>query len=345
MKVFSVCRRSMQKLSVRAPAADTNPSLITQRLFNNHLSNSSKVRKPPIYDQLKSEERKQFDRTRIRIESQRNNTCTLALDFSKATLASKFNNEIALLTLCENYIVEHANRRVDMFFYTLIAYYQTMLTPVEGHTNFQYGIGQPIGTSGTQACHSSFTPSLVDETIFYNEGEQIKYKSLISRTHFAQSLNATVELPSIVNAFDDILESICRPKCLDILREVSCAHIDPIRGLCDFLSMMNTILEDFKRQALSKNYTALTYPNLNMHRYIHPKLINFVIKGTVEASYDPQSNTVNDQYLQMQLRLTPEEKRRWEQNIKIRKRIYFDKIMEIQNEILSAESQETVCAV
>lgn len=345
MKIFSVGRRAMQRLATRPPAADTNLSLLAQRLFNSHQPHPSKAHPSAFYTRLKNEERKQFDRKRVRIDSLRNDTCTLALNISKAQLASKLNDETALLDMCENSIIEHASRRVDLFFYTLIAYYQTFILPVEGHTNFQYGIGQSIDSSGTQACHSSFTPSLLDETIFQNAEGQVKYKSIISRTHFAQSLNATVELPMFVNAFDDILEIICRPICLKILNEVSLATINPIEGLVHFLSIMNTILQNFKQQALSEKYTTLTYPNLRAHRHVHPQLINMVIQGTLDSSYDAKSNKVNDDFLQLLLRLTPEQKRLCEENEKNRKNIYFERIMAIQSEILGAESQETVCAI
>ena len=186
---------------------------------------------------------------------------------------------------------------------------------------------------------------MLDKTIFENEGDQAKYKSLLSRTHFSQSLNATVELPAFVNAFDDILESICRPKCLEILREVSLAKINPIHGLVNFLSMMHTILHDFKQQASNKKYTALSYPNLHGHRYVDPKLIDLIIQGTLETSYDNTSNTVNDHYLQLLLRMNSQEKKLCEQHSKNKKKIFLQKIIAIQREILETESQENVCAI
>ena len=350
MRVFTVSRGSIQKLATRTRTAGTKTALSNQRLFNTHPSHPSRARafsehQPAFYDQLKNEERRQFDRKRIRVDSQRNDTCTLTLNSSKVQLLSKLNDEKALLSMCENYIIEHASRRVDLFFYTLIAYYKTSILPVEGRTNFQYGIGQSVGTSGTQACHSSFTPSLLDKTIFENEGDQVKYKSLLSRTHFSQSLNATVELPAFVNAFDDILEIICRPMCLAILRDVSLAKINPIHGLVSFLTMMDTLLQNFKQQALSEKYTALTYPNLHAHRYVNPKLIDLVIEGTLDTSYDNKSHTVNDCYLQLLLRMTSQEKKLCEQNSKNKKKIYLEKIFAIQSEILGTESQESVCAI
>lgn len=335
MRIFTVGRSSMQRLPrTSAPATKS-----TQRLFDTHLSRHSRATPEYPYELLKREEREQFDRKRIRIDSQRNDTCALTLEFSEAQLASKMDDEAALLSMCENYIIEHAGRRVDLFFLTLAAYYLTGIVPVEGHTNFQYGIGR--SASGTQACHSSFTPSLLDETILQNDGD----KSLLSRTHFSQSLNSTVELPAFVNAFDDILESIFRPICLAIIREVSLGTINPIEGLLNLLSKMDTILQDFKQQASDENYTALTYPDLSMHRHVNPKLIDLVIQGTLGTTYDNGSHTVNERYLQLLLGITAEEKKLFEKNSGNKKKIYHRKIMAIQNEILETECQESICAI
>ncbi len=346
MRIFTVGRGSLQKISAHSLAASAESSLATPRWFNTHpYSSHMSHQKLARHEQLKREERRQFDRRRIRFGYQSNETCALALDYSTVELCSKLNDEMALLSMCETHILEHANRRVDLFFYTLVAYYQTAMLPVEGHTNFQYGIGRNIEASGMQACHSSFTPSLLDETIFENEEGEIKYKSLLSRTHFLQSLNATVELPAFVNAFDDILESICRPRCLEILREVSLAKMNPIEGLTAFLGMMDTILQDFKQQAESEKYSSLTYPNFPALRRVNPNLIDLVIQGTLEASYDSTSNTVNDCYLQSLLRITPEEKKLCGRSAKRKEKIYLEKITAIQAEILGTESEERICAV
>lgn len=345
MRIFTVGRSSLQRLATCTPVARKKALLSTQRLFNTYPPCSSRAApesQPDFYEQLKREERRQFGRKRIRFDYQANHTCALSLDYSEAQLSSKLHDEAALLSICEKYIIEHANRRVDLFFYTLIAYYQTSILPVEGHTSLQHGRGRNIkyNTFGTEACHSSFTPSLLDKTILENEGRQVKYKSLLSRTHLLQSLNATVELPHFVNAFDDILESICRPKCLVILREVSLAKITPIEGLVGLLCVMNTILQDFKQQASSAKYSCLTYPNLPGRRYVNPELIDLIIQGTLATSYDSESNKVNDLYVQSLLRMTSEEKELCKQNSKKKEKIYFEKIMAMQREIFESESQQ-----
>jgi hypothetical protein len=345
MRIFTVGRNSMQKL---APfAAAKKASSPSHRLFNNSASRASRINadNPPLYERLKRAEREQFDKKRTRVHFLRNDTCALALDFSDEQLAGKFDDEEGLLSLCKNYIIEHASRRIDLFFYALIAYYETAKSPVQGYTNFQYGIGRNFGFFGTQACHSSFTPSLLDETVLENGHTPIKYKSLLSRTHFSQSLNATVELPAFVNAFDDILESIFRPVCFAILREVSIAKINPIEGLTYLLSDMDIVLQDFKQQALEENYASLVYPKLRIHRYVHPKLIDLVMSGTLACSYDEASGMASDSYVQLLLRMTGEEKKLCEQNSVMKKKIYRNKMLALQKEILESESPESMCSI
>lgn len=350
MRLFAVGRMALQRLASRSgPEACPSVALSINRLFDTHpsfFSSASPEKRPGFYDQLKKEERKQFGRKRARFDYQSNYTFALALPYSRTQLNHQWDDEAALLNLCKNHIIEHATRRVDLFFYTLIAYYQSTILPVEGHTSLQHGIGQIITDKGlgTQACHSSFTPALLDETIFKNKGDEVKYKSLLCGTHFLESLNATVELPPFVNLFDDILESICRPKSMAILHNVSLDKMDPIEGLVDFLGMMSVILQEFKRQASSEKYTSLTYPNLPGQRYVHPKLIDLIIEGTLDNAYDTESNTVNDCYVQLLLRMTAEEKKRSQHNAKHKGKLYIAKIMAIQREILESERQDDSCA-
>ena len=78
MRVFTVGRGSMQRLVTCTPAAGPKASLSTHCLFNTHPSLPSRAiseHQPAFFDQLKKEERKQFSRKRIRIDSQRNDTC------------------------------------------------------------------------------------------------------------------------------------------------------------------------------------------------------------------------------------------------------------------------------
>ena len=73
---------------------------------------------------------------------------------------------------------------------------------------------------------------------------------------------------------------------------------------------------------------------------MNPKLIDLVIEGTLDDAYDNETNTVNDLYVQLLLRMTSDEKKRCKQNLKHKGKMYLEKIMAIQCEILESERQE-----
>ena len=104
-----------------------------------------------------------------------NHTASLALPLTKKIIRKNINNHQLLLSLSKENILEHAARRVDLFFYTLVAYHNTQYLPIQGDTLFQHGFGRKTfkRVELTQACHSSFFPSFVDRTIH----SQIKLKN------------------------------------------------------------------------------------------------------------------------------------------------------------------------
>ncbi|RUR09877.1 hypothetical protein [Legionella sp. km772] len=287
-----------------------------------------------FFSRLKKEERR-FSRKRLRFDYEDNFTSALSSPYSTEELSEKHKSLSALLAMSEKYIVEHANRRVDLFFYTLVAYYRTNIIPIEGHTSLQHGRGRTLDddTNLTQACHSSFTPALLDQTIYKKTGR----RSLLSGTHLLESLNSTVELPPFVNAFDDILESICRPQCIKILQKVAVGELNPIQGLHHFLTMMNSLLSDFERQAAAKTYSGLSHSFFSSSSpYVSPKLIALVSKGTLNSTFIEGTSTVNEDYVQLLLRMDPEEKAVCRKNAKEKEKLYAKKFAELQEEILSS---------
>ncbi|WP_284498406.1 hypothetical protein [Legionella maioricensis] len=302
-------------------------------------THSEEVKGPKFFAQLKLEERKQFAyKKRIRFDYRSNYSAALALPYSKQQLEKKQNNPNSLLEMSEKYVIEHANRRVDLFFYTLIAYYKTGVIPTYGHTDLQHGRGRTIRgyKTITEACHSSFTPSLLDKTIYQNEGGKEKHKSLLSGTHLMDSLNSTVELPPFMNDLDDVLESKCKQKCLEILWEVSLGKINPVEGLTVFLKMMQDVLSDLKQQVQQKNPSPLFQHSFIGKRHINPKLIDLVIKGTLSTTFSNKTKA-NDDYIQLLLRMTAEEKALCG-NEKNKEQLYLKKTLEMQNEILQTKS-------
>lgn len=291
-----------------------------------------------FFTRLKKEER-HFSRRRIRLGYEENLTGSLSLPYSTAVLSEKHADISSLISMSEQYIIEHASRRVDLFFYTLIAYYNTNVIPVEGHTNLQHGKGRTLAdeTNLTQACHSSFTPSLIDKTMDIKTGK----RCLLSGTHLFESLNSTVELPSLVNNFDDILEAICRPKCIEILQKVAAGELNPIQGLNNFLVMMDTLLRDFESQAKSKKYSGLSHAIFSSPTaYVSLKLIELVSRGTLRTTFVEDSGVASKDYVQLSLWMTPEEKAACNSSVKKNAKIYVGKFVELQKEILSSASIE-----
>ncbi len=318
----------------------SNVSLVSRKKTDALIS-STPIPDSQYFERLKREERRQFySKRRIRYRFNQNYSAALELPCSIKDLQQNQNNKDRLLFLSRNNIIEHANRRVDLYFYTLIAYYKTAVCPTNGHTQLQHGRGRTVDgdLNLTQACHSSFTPSLVDNTIYDNRRGKSRYKSLLSGTHLMNNLNATVELPPFVNALDDVLENACRVKSIELLQDVSVGTINPIQGLCLFLNMMKSVLEDLKRQNIRSVMSPLNQHSQFGHKAINPKLIDLVLAGTCDTTFSEVEETVSDDYIQLLLRLTPEEKELCVTKPENKEKIYINKMMEMQHEILNARS-------
>lgn len=297
-----------------------------------------------FFEALKSEERHQFpSRKRLRTEYRQNFSAAETLASSNAELGASYQSEEAVLSMASSHIIEHANRRVDLFFYTLIAYYLTGLNPTNGHTSLQHGKGRHINadTAATVGCHSSFTPSLLDETIYQNRPYSRKRKSLVCHTHFMDSLNATMELPPFVNQLDELIEGACRPKCMKILTAVSYGKINPIEGLTLFLQMMKEFLDDLEAQAEHDHYLGIGKHSFFTNDALNQNLIHLVMKGTLSTTFVNWTKTVSEEYLQMLLRLTPAQKRLCNEE-QLKERIYLAAIRRIQTEILTPENKTHV---
>ncbi|HAT8178922.1 TPA: hypothetical protein JA361_05460 [Legionella pneumophila] len=340
-KDLSLTSRSLQVpllQSAAKPQSTLKNKELTERKYTETLPDSR------FFSKLKLAEQDQFSyRKRRRFNYQRNFSAALSLPYSRKELDVNQDEQDTLLSMVKKYVIEHANRRVDLFFYTLIAYYNTEIVPTNGYTDLQHGRGRNTnkGRSITEACHSSLIPSLLDSTIYQNKG-RLKHKSLLSGTHFMDSLNATVELPPFVNDFDDVLEKTCREKCLKILHDVSLGKINPIEGLTLFLKMMQDILKTFKQEAENESQSVLLQNSLIRKKFISPNLIDLVIDGTLLTTFSGSTQSASEDYIQLLLRMTAEEKTLCEKDEKSKVKLYLAKIMEIQNEILTSKNGEFV---
>jgi hypothetical protein len=293
------------------------------------------------YRRLKTEEKIQFgSRARTSTNYFENYSASLALPFSNDELDELSYVHEALITVCKDHIVEHANRRVDLFFYTLIAYYGTNLFPALGQTYLQHGRGRH-GTHNlliTEACHSSFLPSLVDETIYHNKANGKKYRCQLSDTHFLDSLSTTVELPRVVNQLDAILEEYlqCRKHCLAILRCVTLGAMNPIQGLTLFLTIMEHLLNN-TNQASKKTKYSNKEPNTYSfwgYNNIPHKLIDYVAEGTLDRTFSKQNQSVSKPYIHSLLGLFPPKTDVYGSK-EITEQDCLDKIQIIQKELLT----------
>ena len=286
-----------------------------------------------------------------------NYVASLALAVADREIRINRNIPKKLLALSRDNIIEHAARRVDLFFYTLIAYYKTHCLPIQGDTLFQHGHGRKTikRVELTQACHSSFFPSFVDKVIHSQikvdspaaDKANIDFKrSILSGTHFLDSLNSTVELPLFVNNFDCHLEgkienpSACRQKALEIIRKVSAGHVNPIEGLREFFLIMKQAFADIAGKKPMSKYgnPYLERDSLNSPLDIKDELIELEKIGTFKSKWCEGVQDVSQEYIELLLRLTPEEKTLSMRSLSKRKKIYLDKMNEIQLEILTTKS-------
>lgn len=125
-------------------------------------------------------------------------------------------------------IVEHAHRRVELFFLLCVAIYNKKKEIKLTHTGTQHG----KGTEGFRhvGAHSSLFTGIKP--------------GILKGTQLAEALNSTVEVPDCVNKFDSICEGNnsrtvgLRQKLLPTLQKVSSGIITPIEAMAFFFSNM-----------------------------------------------------------------------------------------------------------
>jgi len=263
---------------------------------------------------------------RLKFEYQNNRSIALKLDVPSSTLNQWHDDSKILLEVSKEQIKEHAARRVDLFFYTLVAYYKSNLTPVKRYTDLQNGIGRSAynGLNITQACHSSFFGGFEDNIT--------TKKGLLDGTQFYNNLNSTVELPAFVNKLDDALEEACRgrQKSLEILQTVAHGYMDPTQGLQEFLGIMAEVFQ----------CVDVGHKEKNVPYNIRSELFALQRHGTFYNKWLVTKQMVNPEYIETLLRLTPEEKQYCQTSEEHRKECYQKKFADIKKEILFAQKLE-----
>lgn len=200
-------------------------------------------------------------------------------------------------------IVEHASRRVDLFYYQLISFFHLKIrfsansvVITKDKTTLQHGKGSLRLL--THACHSAILPS-VAIMLYKCNGVEIDITDQYRSTFFYQSLNSTVELPAIVNTVDAWLEGGAQPSFLmkaglRILNLIANDMIDPDDGMYLFYYA-------FEKQfgvALAKNKSDEKRTSLISAR---SQIIDLERKGTFAGANSDL--TMRDDYKQSLLRL------------------------------------------
>lgn len=307
-------------------------------------SDSKHQQSSPI-NTIKSKEKRTNERYREITDYKDNYSISLSLPLTSEEVILSKEEPQKLLNSSKKYIIEHAARRIDLFFYLLIAYYKTNHAIVQGDTLLQHGKGRRIKKKIglTHACHSSFFPTLMDES---KELKDAFCSSILSGTHFLDNLNSTVELPLFVNNFDCQLEgkisypSKYRQDSLMIIQAVSQGLLTPTQGLTDFLKILSQAFDDLEmKKPVNKN----SQPYLLRDSLVSPKniksdLIAFIKEGTFTDKWQVETKRVNPDYIEMMLRLTTDEKEKCKKSPEIRDEIYACKYQQLQNEILTTKT-------
>lgn len=207
--------------------------------------------------------------------------------------------ELKTIKLFTGEIEEHAARRVDAFFYLLVAIYRQQIIITKESTIKQHGKGSK--SLNLQACHSSLFPNLKFTALpgfFSTKFTECSVK--FQGSHLEDLMNTTVLLPHIVNVFDGYLEGKARQSklvqyCLSILNQAAKNQIDPREGMNLFLIAMRDYFNFFESKYLKSNKIAA--PNSMRKIWEHEK------NGTFWAANKDYS--VKDEYLYMMLRLKP----------------------------------------
>lgn len=246
--------------------------------------------------------------------------------------------------LVSKQIIEHAQRRADLFFYLLIAIYKKFVVLNKDETVKQHGKGNPL--YGTNACHSSLFPNfklteMPTENIseFLAKGHTF-FCPILDGTHFGETLNMTVELPRVVNVFDMHLEGkVHNPSTevkglTDILNKVSLGALTPQEGMGRFYEVMHKFFNDFETEDCKKVAvdTPITIKKIGAYQR----------EGTFKGA-TKEHNKMTDEYFCMLMRIKPEDVK-WKRNSSdafdhyVEKKTLEKYYLQIQSEIYSSKA-------
>ncbi len=227
---------------------------------------------------------------------------------AKNKLANVDDINLQKTELVAEQIIEHSQRRADLFFYLLVAIYKKNVTLNKNDTEKQHGIGSPTNL-GTNGCHCSLFPNAKLDPIpprFIPPIIADFFKSpspTLDGTHFGEVLNMTEELPRLVNEFDCHLEGkVHNPsnpvrRLTNITNRVAIGWWTPKQGMDEFYRNMDLFFTDFD----TKNYKKIGKKNPQAMK----KIAEYQKEGTFRgATKDHQA--MSDDYFHLLMRMRPE---------------------------------------
>lgn len=195
------------------------------------------------------------------------------------------------------YILQHAQRRVQIYFCLLLIYH---------NTNMRLELAPPKSTKGvgnyeynTNACHSALIAFVTD---FDGDGIWLRNRTTTARScemirqynHFFMNvLDSTVELHRSVNDFDIRMEgridspSKIRISSMFILNAVSSGKITPLSGIELFLLAMKDEFEKIKNDYITAS--SKTAPSA-----VRKRIFQLQYQGTFKGMLDA-SNQLTDE--------------------------------------------------
>lgn len=160
---------------------------------------------------------------------------------------------------------DHAYRRIQLFYYLLLAYWKEGATIQIERTISQHGTSSCAHCS---AAHSSILPNVADD------------KEVLSRESYLwHAMNSTVEMPHEVNQFDTVIEKVMRSKAIEHLQDVSKNGVHPYAALQSFVDKMQQFFEDSRRHIRSKIFL------LYQIQTIENKINGMELRGKSDGKY------------------------------------------------------------
>lgn len=141
--------------------------------------------------------------------------------------------------LIRDSICDHAYRRAQIFYAQALVYHRKGCDVWRGRTIHQHG---KANFSWSSAAHSALLPNLHDT-----------FNGIIKPgSHLYGIMNATVELPTVVNEYDSAIEAVMRDKSITLLNRVSKEGLHPYEATEFFVREMHRFFLKSEKETREK---------------------------------------------------------------------------------------------